>query len=361
MPSWDKTTNSFKGRIRISGYPQKIKTGFKTKTAARKWELFQKDQLKFVAKIHSTFSQASNNYLNFCNNHEYVPGTIVTKAQIFRDFITFLKIDPPLDQIDEDMIESYLNSKPRKKTSNRHLRELKTLFNWLIKKDYCEVNPCNKIEKYRVQEYIPYVPPPKDVNKVLIAADEFEFDFLQSIYHLSARRKEVMNLKWDDIDFENKTVGVWTRKRKGGTLECDVMQMNRILENILQRKLKTRVKDYPFVFCWENGEKLKRTHIEKMVKKLCVKAGVKPFGFHAIRHHVSALMASSKKLSLVEIQKQLRHKNATTTDKYLKSLITESNAANIIEEMQGRVAHENVIPIAPKKRMKNIFGTEIGT
>lgn len=349
MPSWDKVTSSFKGRIRISGYPQKIKTGFKTKGAARKWELLQKGQLKFTTKIHSTFSQASNSYLNFCKNHDYSPGTIATKAQIFRDFVTFLGFDSPLNQIDADIIESYLDSKPRKKTSNRHLRELKTLFNWLIKKDYCDINPCNKIEKYRVQEYIPYVPPPEDLNKVLLAADEFQFDFLQSIYHLSARRKEVMTLKWEDIDFKNKTVGVWTRKRKGGILEHDVMQMNRVLENILQRRLKTKTKDSPWVFCRENGEELKRTHIEKMVKKLCENARVKPFGFHAIRHHVSALMAASKKLSLIEIQKQLRHKNATTTDKYLKSLITESNAANIIEEMQRKTDQENLIPIARKR------------
>jgi len=45
------------------------------------------------------------------------------------------------------------------------------------------------------------------------------------------------------------------------------------------------------------------------------------------------MMETSKKLSLIDIQRQLRHKNATTTDQYLKGLVNESNAANVIEDM----------------------------
>ena len=350
MPTWDKRTRSYVGRVRISGHPQVTHAGFPTKEAAKRWELNTKHSLKEslpmpVAETRLTFSVASSEYLRWCQSHGYVPGTITTKAQIIRDFLSFLEADPVLYDIDTCTIESYLESKPKSKTSNRHLRELTTLFNWFIKSKFLHDNPCTGIEKYRTEKYYPYVPPPEDINQVLLQADDFQFDFLQTIYHLSARRKEVMELKWGDVDFVNRTVSLWTRKRFGGQLEKDVLKMNGVLYELLIERYENKTCEWVF---HDNGNPLTRTKIEKMLKRLCKKAGVKPFGFHAIRHHVSALMAASKKLSLVDIQRQLRHKSATTTNHYLTGLITESNAADVIEEMQ-QGTESNIVPIRRKK------------
>lgn len=353
MPAWDKKTKSFKGRIRISGHPQVTQTGFKTREDAKRWELNTKAALKsnqpVQREIRLTFSVASTDYLSWCENHGYVPGTIETKSQIVRHFIKFLQHDPPLEAVDTDMIQGYLDSKDRKKTANRHLRELKTIFNWLIKNKYCIENPCLDIEKYRTKKYYPYVPPAEDINAVLLAANDFQYDFLQTIYHLSARRKEVMLLKWEDVDFRNRTVSVWTRKRFGGQLEKDTLGMNNILHGILSERLKNKTCEW--VFPDPTGKPFARTKIENMVKDLCKKAGVKKFGFHAIRHHVSAMMMASKKLSLVDIQRQLRHKSATTTNHYLTGLVNESNAADIIEEMQTGKDDSNVVPMRKKKQI----------
>jgi len=350
MPTWNQKTKSYMGRVRVSGNPQTTKTGFKNREAAKRWELNTKHAIKNAKPIPEpetrlTFVSVSSDYLTSCQNHDYASGTIATKSQIFRDFVTFFKFDPPLENIDKQLIESYLNSKPRKKTSNRHLRELNTLFNWLKKNKYIQSNPCDDIEKYRTKKYYPYVPPPQDINKVLSIASDFEYDFLQTIYHLSARRKEIITLAWDDVDFENRTVALWTRKRFGGQLERDTLKMNNILCGILQERLKDKICDWVFHI---EGRQLTRTKIEKMTIRLCKIAEVKKFGFHAIRHHVSALMAASKKLSLVDIQRQLRHKSATTTNHYLTGLVNESNAANVIEEMQIN-KESNIVPMRKKK------------
>lgn len=351
MPTWDKRTKSFVGRVRISGHPQVTQAGFPTKDAARRWELNTKHALKEslpvpVPETRLTFSSASSEYLVWCQKHGYVDGTIETKAQIIRDVLSFLGSDPPLDDVNTDVIESYLDSKPTGKTANRHLRELTTLFNWFIRSKFIPLNPCTGIEKYRTEKYYPYVPPPEDINKVLLQADDFQYDFLQTVYHLSARRKEVMELMWEDVDFENRTVALWTRKRFGGQLEKDVLKMNSVLYEILMERYESKSCEWVF---HDNGQPLTRTKIEKMVKRLCKKAGVKEFGFHAIRHHVSALMAASKKLSLVDIQRQLRHKSATTTNHYLTGLVNESNAADVIEEMYNQKQESNVVPIRRKK------------
>jgi integrase len=57
-----------------------------------------------------------------------------------------------------------------------------------------------------------------------------------------------------------------------------------------------------------------------LLKRLCKRIGVKEFGFHALRHKVASILMDSGKANLSAIQHFLRHKKATTTELYLKSL-----------------------------------------
>jgi len=80
------------------------------------------------------------------------------------------------------------------------------------------------------------------------------------------------------------------------------------------------------------------------------KADINQFTLHAIRHHVTAVMADSKKLSLIEIQKQLRHKRATTTDVYLRSLINgENRASEVLGDSQKKGIHTKRHTLHQKK------------
>jgi len=58
---------------------------------------------------------------------------------------------------------------------------------------------------------------------------------------------------------------------------------------------------------------------QHFMKKLCEKAKVEKFGFHSIRHLVATILYH-KGRSLSEIQAILRHKNPTTTERYLRNL-----------------------------------------
>ncbi len=60
------------------------------------------------------------------------------------------------------------------------------------------------------------------------------------------------------------------------------------------------------------------------MKSLCLRAQVKPFGFHAIRHLAASVMAAGD-LRLPEIQSLLRHQKTDTTSRYLHR-VTAHNA-----------------------------------
>lgn len=50
------------------------------------------------------------------------------------------------------------------------------------------------------------------------------------------------------------------------------------------------------------------------------RAEVKEFGFHALRRYVASVLADEHKVSAKTIQRILRHKSVTTTERYIQNI-----------------------------------------
>ena len=74
---------------------------------------------------------------------------------------------------------------------------------------------------------------------------------------------------------------------------------------------------------------------QHFMQRLCEKAGVKPFGFHAIRHLTVSILFH-KGVDIADIQAILRHKNPNTTARYLRSIGLE-HTRKALEENIGQV------------------------
>lgn len=180
-----------------------------------------------------------------------------------------------------------------------------------------------------------YIPPAEDIDRVILAATAFELDLIQTIYHTLGRLSEILGSGWDDVNFEKRTVKLRTRKRKGGKLQTDLIPMSATLFKCLKKRWNERDKTSPYIFTKPGGGKYTKDDkpIREMMEQLCEKAGVKKFGFHAIRHHVAMILEDSGKATLREIQKMLRHQRPTTTDKYLEGLsLAMEKVADILDE-----------------------------
>jgi integrase len=178
-----------------------------------------------------------------------------------------------------------------------------------------EVNPF-RIPRYPHDDHPRYVPPLSDFEKVHALTSGQDYALLLTALHTAARRGELFRLTWDDIDFERCIIRLGTRKRAGGGLQYDWLPMTSVLIDCL-RALQTVKGESPLVFPKKDGEPYKVRTL--FFRRLCIKADVRRFGFHSIRHLSASLMAL-RGMPFTSIQSVLRHKNPLTTVTYLHRL-----------------------------------------
>lgn len=231
-------------------------------------------------------------------------------------------------EITTEMIEMFL--KDRLKISahvaNKELQYLRALFNFGIKKGYIETNPTAGIEFFPVERRKKYIPPKDDLLKVISAGDSEAQQYIWTIVLTAARVGEINALTWDDVDFERRSVTLWTRKRKGGNREPREVPMIQKLYKILKSRAETKKDALPWVFWhtyWsrKSGQWVQGPYGERktLMKALCKSAGVKYFRYHALRH-LTASMLDDLGVPIGAIQRILGHQNRRTTEIYLHSI-----------------------------------------
>lgn len=78
------------------------------------------------------------------------------------------------------------------------------------------------------------------------------------------------------------------------------------------------------------GQPFKQRNL--LMPRLCEKAGVKPFGFHALRHKSAAIAFVSG--GLAAAQQLMGHYHATTTDRYVRSAGLYSDQGVILSALE---------------------------
>jgi len=290
----------------------------------------------------------ADQYLNHVQAR-FVGRTYKEKKAVFKRLFQFKGIKPEMSLIelaessgsDVSLAYEFLKAQFEKRSGNSANKDRKNLaaaWGWGIK--YLVGFPKNLVNPFYVVEKFPevrnprYVPSEKDFWRVYNVAQGQDKVMLLTAFHLAARRGELFRLKKDDLDFENNNVRLWTRKRKGGNLESDWLPMTPAIRESLWKWC-----DYRFSKCSWDEENVfvcltdsmvcepyygkAFTNRQHLMKRLCKRAGVKPFGFHAIRH-LSATVLYHKGKELYYLQRFLRHKDPMTTQRYLHRLGLDS-------------------------------------
>jgi len=327
-----KRGNKYIGQVRRNN--SKREKVFNTRKEALAWEAEMRKmpdeewngQITTVCLI-----DWAEQYLDFAKAN-FVEKTYNEKKVIFKRF--FKQIDPmlPVEALSRHMVLNYIQEQMKTRSgysANKDRKNLVAAWHWGM--EYIEPrlpspNPC-LVRKMPEIRHPRYIPTEEDFWKVYEQTEGQDRVMLLAFLHLAGRRGEIFRLQTDDLDFDNNRVRLWTRKRKDGNLESDWLPMTNELQEAFRWWLDNRqINDTPYVFICTDQTPFCEEHYGKpfqyrlqFMRRLCAKAGVKRFGFHAIRH-LTASMLFKQGYNVATIQAILRHQSPNTTERYLKTL-----------------------------------------
>ena len=188
-------------------------------------------------------------------------------------------------------------------TLNGYLRHIRAAFAWAVEEGYLKKVPTIKLKK--ISEEIPRVLDPDEIKAILRAAFKTDRDMgRRFFFHLytGARRREICNMKWTDIDFRKCQCRLLGKGNKIRTVPL-LMPVIKMMEPVS--------KDIGYVF-----EEMHRDTVSKKFKVVARSCGVDA-RLHDLRHTAATYMLKSG-VSLKVIQSILGHANVSTTEIYAK-------------------------------------------
>jgi integrase len=230
-------------------------------------------------------------------------------------------------------------------TANKELRSLRSLFNFGKKQGWIPVNSTDGIGFLPVEKKVKYVPPLEDIFKMIAVAEPDTQDYLWTIRETMARVSEVNRLTWDDVNLKERSLVLYTRKKKGGHLTPRTIPMTERLFKLLSRRDAQKDKRIPWIF-WHTytsrttGERIQGPYgrRKRLMQGLCKNADIRCFNFHALRHSGASVMDSNG-VPIGSIQRILGHEQRTTTEIYLHSLGDSEREAMAVFENASANPH----------------------
>ena len=211
---------------------------------------------------------------------------------------------------------------------------------YAVKTDLIDVNPADKVERPRKDRFTASFYDGNEVNRLFQAARGTPLELpvmLAAFYGL--RRSEVVGLKWDAIDFENKTIAIrhtvtaCTEKGRRIEVAADttktassrrtlplVPPFQTKLAALKEQQEKNRIlcgrsycTDYlGYVLVDAMGNRLKLSYISTAFPALLKRNGLRTIRFHDLRHSCASLLLKNG-VPMKQIQEWLGHSDFSTT------------------------------------------------
>ncbi len=313
-----------------------------SKRQAENWEDEIRNELRNYPPL--SIQELVENYLEFAKA-QYLENTYQEKKRALGRFERFFGVQKEVKAVGLDDCLKYLQGQVFKRggnAANRDRKELGAAWEWgkkYLTSRFVRHNPWHEVRKWKCEQVEKYIPSVADFQKVVDVATGQDKVMLLAFQHTAARRSEIFQLKWSDIGWEHGFIRLWTRKRNHGNREFDWLPMTQELNDVLTRwwieqagEIGVDGLEYVFV----NPRNGKRFQFRKdFLKNLCLRAGVKRFSWHSIRH-MSARNMYRHGATFGTIQTLLRHKSPKTTSEYLKKVGDESARKSMNELLTRR-------------------------
>lgn len=260
-------------------------------------------------------------FLNYIRNKNYSLNTIISYINDLYYFHEFVKMD--FDKVKYDDIRDYLeylNLKKEKSTSvSRKISSLKSFYKFLYKNDYMDKKdyPLVKVTYPKKEKKLPKFLYYNDLLEIINESSKDKDGvrdrlIIEMLYATGVRVSELVNIKLNDIDFNNKRIIVCGKGNKER-----IVYYGDYAEEVLNKYLKTHVrKNNNYLFLNSKGEQITdggiRYIIDNIMKKLSIKIHVTP---HVLRHTFATDMLNNG-CDIKVVQELLGHSSLKATEIY---------------------------------------------
>ena len=327
-----KLKSGWMAEVEMKGFRKRHRC--KTKKEALAWEAQTRKQVS-QKRMTCTASLLDwcNAYLDYCNE-KFVRTTYLEKRQAFRLlFESGFAADSGPDALTPFPLLRHFQKQSKERSGNAANKDRKNLaaaYSWAVKfLSFPPSNPFLQIPRQGEARSPRRVPTLAEFWQVYEAATPGQDRRMLLVYLYSgARRSELFRLRWDDVDFEQGRIRLYTMKTKDGSFRADWVYLTDEAMQALREQRKGCECSASLVFCDPATGGAFHARIQ-WLRRLCVRAGVERFGHHGIRHLCATILAA-RGVPLVDIQRHLRHENLTTTQRYIHHLTKNQTVLNVL-------------------------------
>lgn len=206
---------------------------------------------------------------------------------------------------------------------NRSLSSIKSFFNWLTYNSIIKINPSELIESPKIGRKLPINISEEDVEKILCAPDLSspygirDKAMLELLYATGLRISELINLKFNEIDFKRgivKIAGKGGKERIVPVGETALSWLTDYIDNIRQDLIAENENVY--LFLNNRGKQLSRKSCWSIINNYS-KASLdsKTISPHSLRHAFATHLLNHG-ADLRSVQMLLGHSSLSTTQIY---------------------------------------------
>ena len=270
-------------------------------------------------------------------------------------FVLFIKVMPEINSTElltsESLNEYFKRIQTRSRlvgkeiktgvkssTIKTHWSKLNVFFKWLEKKGHLTINPLDDIKPPTVRYDDFRKLEDNEVHKiytaiVLHSSNSFirsrDTMMISLLLYCGVRKGEFISLRVNDINFEKNLLtirGETSKSKRSRTFRIHPSLLSNINDYLKERNSRGLKTEY-LVASNRGDNVLSRQGLKQWVKSLNEKSGVK-FHLHMFRH-TFATKLDERNVSAFKIQKLLGHSSITMTQKYVRSMSTESMGEDI--------------------------------
>ena len=121
--------------------------------------------------------------------------------------------------------------------------------------------------------------------------------YLQSVsitaYLTGIRRGEIIGLKWNRVDLFNGFIDLTPDDTKTEEPRRIFFSSIKMLKDVFIEAAKKRQPGQKLVFTKPDGNPVPKYYIQRLLKKACQKAGVRPYRLHDLRHTFNTNMTKA--------------------------------------------------------------------